>query len=162
MKVPPLTMIQSNILFAIAAAIFATAALQTRLMNAVVCTWTSVFGSILFAIVALKGYRSRLVAITYTGAVVLASSWGAYGIWHLLTTFRPASSGGIDPFAGPLSIIGLSTCLAGLGIYVAGASMFRNSEKSFMRRFTQQRGMWILGAALLFSFTYFAHHLNGV
>jgi len=162
MKVPPLTMIQSNVLFAIAAAIFATAALQTRVMNAVVCTWISILGSVLFAIVAFKGYSSRLIAITYTGVVVLASSWCAYGIWHLLTTVRPPSSGGIDSFAGPLSIIGLSTCLAGLGIYIAAFSMVWRREKNFMQQFAKQRGLWILGAALLFSFTYFANHVNGV
>jgi hypothetical protein len=157
MRVPALSFVQSNVLLSVAGLTFATAAIQTRFIDVRICMGISLIGTMFFIAVALRGYASRLSALVSTGIAILISIWCAYGIWRILLQFRLGHVRGIDPFAGPLAILGLTACLSGLSIYIAGVAMLRKESTSFLQRFAKQRFLFALGALLLFSFFYISH-----
>ena len=68
----------------------------------------SLVGRMFFVAVSLRGYTSRLSALVRTGIAILLSIWCAYGLWRILLHFKQGHVSGIDPFAGPLSILGLT------------------------------------------------------
>lgn len=162
MRVPALSLVQSNVLLSVAVLTFATAALQTRVIDERICMGISLVGAMFFVAVSLRGYGSRLSAFVRTCIAILLSIWCAYGAWRILLHYRLGHVNGIDPFAGPLSILGLTACLSGLSIYIAGVAMLRKEHTSFLQRFAKQRFVFALGALLLFSFIYFSHLLEGV
>jgi hypothetical protein len=162
MRVPALSFVQSNVLLSVAALTFATAALQTRVIDERICMLISLGGAMFFVAISLRGYTSRLSALVCTGIAILVSIWCAYGTWRILLHYRLGHVSGIDPFAGPLSILGLTACLSGLSIYIAGVAMLRKESTSFLQRFAKQRFLFALGALLLFSFVFFSHLLEGV
>jgi hypothetical protein len=149
MKIPTLAPSQSKFLLAIAVMIFSTSSLLVRLLNARSSTWISMIAATIFVTVATRGYNSRLTAFVHSGLAILGSSWCAYGIWRVLARYKPIHESGIDSFAGPLAILALSTCIAGLSIYMAGLWMVTRKGMPFVQRFSKQRGLWILGAVTI-------------
>jgi hypothetical protein len=162
MRVPALSFVQSNVLLSIAALAFATAALQTRLIDQRICMLISLVGAMSFVAVSLRGYASRLAALVCTGIAILVSIWAAYGIWRILLHYRLGHVSGVDPFAGPLSILGLTACLSGLSIYIAAARMLWKGNIPFLQRFAREKSLFALGGLLILSFIYFSHLLEGV
>jgi hypothetical protein len=162
MKASIFTVAQSNGLLAAAAAIFGISPLLTRTLSARACLWVSLVATVIFIAVAVRGYESRLKGFLYSGLAVLISSWCAFGLWRLLLQWKPAGEVGIDPFAGPLVVFALSAFLAGIGLFVVSLWIAKRKGIPYIQRFFNQRAVWALCVALLLTFSYFAHLLEGV
>jgi hypothetical protein len=162
MKASIFTVAQSNGLLAAAAAIFGISPFLTRTLSARACLWVSLVATVIFIAVAIRGYESRLKGFLYSGLTVLVSSWCAFGLWRLLLQWKPVAKVGIDPFAGPLVVFALSAFLAGIGLFVVSLWIVKRKGIPYAQRFFNQRAVWALGGALLLTFSYFAHQLEGV
>ena len=67
---------------------------------------------------------------------------------------------GIDPYAGPLSIIACFDLLFGLLTW--SSAIWVKRKGGYMERFIQQRVYWGLGAILIFTSSFFLRLVNGV
>jgi hypothetical protein len=76
----------------------------------------------------------------------------------MVLQYHPAV--GIDPFAGPLSIMATFNFILGLTTWISG--IWVNRKGPYMRRLIQQRVYWTLGAVMIFTSSYFFEQIAGV
>jgi hypothetical protein len=67
---------------------------------------------------------------------------------------------GIDPFAGPLSIMTSFNFIFGITTWIS--CHWAKRKGPFMGRFIQQRIFWTLGAVMIFTSTYFFELIAGL
>ena|ERR1039458_2216022 len=154
------TLLQCNWVLGLAAILLLLSAFLSRLQDERICTWIALLASVTAAYEIIWGFGSRVSALLRVGFVYLAASWCAYCLWHfhMMPQYHPTV--GIDPFAGPLSIMASINCIFGLSTWVSGIWVKRKG--SFMERFIQQRIFWTLGAVMIFSSSYFFELIAGV
>ena len=153
MNIPKPTLLQCNWALGSAAILLLLSAYLSRVQDARICTWIAILASVVAVYVVSRGFGSRLNAILRVGFVYLTASWCAYALWHfhMMPQFHPTL--GIDPFAGPLSIIATFNFIFGLATWLS--ALWAKRKGSYWEGFFHQRLFWTLGALMLFTSSYF-------
>ena len=153
MELPRPTVWQCNWVLGAAVILLLLSAFLSRLQDERICTWIAAFASVAAVYLILRGLGSRLSALLRVGFAYLAATWCAYCLWrlHIMPQYHPTV--GIDPFAGPLSIMAVFNFVCGLATWLSAIWVKRKGP--FMERFIQQRVFWALGAAMILTSSYF-------
>jgi hypothetical protein len=154
------TLLQSNWVLGLAATLLLLSAFLSRLWVERTCTWIAVLASVATVYAVFGGSRPRLSGLLRVGFVYLAASWCAFCLWHfhMMPQFHPTAE--IDPFAGPLGIMASFNFIVGLTTWLSALWVKRKGP--FMERFIQQRVFWALGAAMIFTSSYFFDLIKSV
>jgi len=154
------TLLQCNWVLGLAVTLLLLSALLSRLHDERICTWIALLASVAAVYLIWRGFGSRLNALLRVGFAYLAASWGAYCLWHfhMMPQYHPTV--GIDPFAGPLSIMASFIFILGLTTWISG--IWVNRREPFMKRFIQQRVYWTLGTSMILTSSYFFGLIAGV
>jgi hypothetical protein len=154
------TLLQCNWILGLAATLLLLSAFLSRLRDERTCTWIAVLASVAAIYLILAGFRSRLSALLRVGFVYLVASWSACCLWHfhMMPLYHPTVE--IDPFGGPLSIMTSFNFIFGLTTWLSALWVKRKGP--FMERFIQQRVFWAVGAAMIFSSSYFVDLIKSV
>ncbi len=158
------TTFQSNCLLGVVAGVIAAAAPMSHMIDAPFSTWIALVAIAPLVFILFRGYGSRASASLVVGTVYLIASWGSYGIWRfIICRSAHLAITGIDPFAGPLSVMTICIFFLGLWIWVSGVLvLIKQKESSFVNGFLRQRALWVLGAGMIFTSDYFFELVKGV
>jgi hypothetical protein len=137
MNFPRPALLQCSWVLGLAAILILLSAFLSRLQDERTCTWIAVLASVVAVYLIIRGFGSRLSALLRVGFAYLAASWCAYCLWHSHMTPQYHVTVGINPFAGPLSIMAIFNCVFGLTTWISALWVRRKGP--FMERFIQQR-----------------------
>ena len=160
MNLPNPTLLRGNWVLGLAAILLPLSAFTSGLLEERICTWIAVLSSVVAVYLASRCFGSRLRALLRVGFAYLAASWCAYGLWHyhIVPQFHPTT--GIDPFTGPFGIMAIVNCVFGLTTWFA--ALWVNRKGQYLEHFIRQRVFWTLGAAMIFTSSYFFEHIADV
>jgi len=159
MNLPRPTSVQCNWVLAFAVILLLSSAFLSGTKDQRTCIWMAILASVAAIYLILGGFHPRLTALLRVGLAYLAASWCAYGLWHFHMMPHYYTTLGIDPVAGPLSIVASFNFILGFTTFLSGIWVKRKG--SFMERFIHQRVYWTLGTAMVVTSSYFFEHIAG-